>query len=194
MPLFTGISERLARATRRFTREEYHLMAKAGILAPTDRTELLDGEISLMSPIGSGHQGMLNTLNTFFMTRLAAVTIVSLRGPLAAADDSEPQPDLMLLRPRADFYRAGHPTPRDVLLLIEVADTSVALDRGAKLALYARAGVAEYWVIDLPRATLIVHKRPTGEEYADVKQLDRNATIAPDAFPDCRITLADLFA
>jgi Uma2 family endonuclease len=181
-------------APRRFTRDEYHRMAEVGILTRNDRVELVSGEIIQMSPIGSRHQGVLNLLNHLFQTGLGDRATCALQGPVVLADSSEPQPDLLLLRPRADFYRSAHPVPSDVLLLVEIAESSAAFDRGPKRTLYARSGITEYWVIDLARSVLIAHRRPTADEYGEVSQLDRSRSIAPLAFPDFMLPLADIFA
>ena len=127
----------------RFDVDDYYRMAEAGILSPEDRVELIEGEIVDMAPIGSAHGGTVVSL-TELVARLVAdgKVLVSVQGSLRLDRHNEPQPDLMLLRPRADRYRDSHPTAADVLLLVEVADSSLAYDRGPKLALYARHGVA----------------------------------------------------
>lgn len=134
----------VAAPRRLFTAEEYHTMLRAGILTADDRVELIEGEVLRMSPIGSRHAGGVNRLNDFFVRKLEGRAIVGVQAPVHLSDLSEPQPDLALLRPREDFYSHSHPTPGDVLLLIEVAETSADFDRAVKAPLYARAGVPEY--------------------------------------------------
>ena len=126
---------------RRFTVHEYHLMGQAGILVEDDRLELLEGEIVELAPIGSRHQAAVNRLNALFSSRLAAGALVNVQGPVRLGDHSEPQPDVMLVRRRSDFYETAHPEPADVLLLVEVSDTSIEYDRQVQLPLYARHGI-----------------------------------------------------
>lgn len=180
-------------ARRGFTRDEYYRMAEAGVLSADDRVELLGGEIVLRSPIGPGHQSVADLLNRVFTMQLGDRAICRVQGPLVLDDRSEPEPDVQLLRPRADFYRSAHPTPADVLLVVEIAESSAAFDRGPKMAMYARAGVGEYWVVDLARSVVVVHRGPTGEEYALVTQLAAGASVGPEAFPDCSMAVGDLF-
>lgn len=125
---------------RLFTVSEYYRMAEAGILGEDDRVELLEGEIVQMAPIGSNHRGTVDFLANSLVSRLGARAIVRTQNPIRLDDFSEPQPDVALLHPRADFYRRSHPTPADVLLLVEVADSSVAFDRQVKLPLYCPSG------------------------------------------------------
>src|SRR5438552_12280642 len=134
---------------RRFTVEEYHRMAEAGILSEDDRVELIEGEIVQMSPIGPRHSACVDRLNALFTSRLRRRAIVRVQNPIVLSRWTEPQPDLTLLRPRADFYAERHPGPADVLLAVEVAETSGVYDRGTKLALYARARIPEVWLVDV---------------------------------------------
>ncbi len=178
---------------RTFSRSEYHRLAETGVLTEDDRVELLQGRISAMSPIGPYHSGVVNFLMDFFKNALGRRAVVCVQNPLAAEEDSEPQPDLMLLAPREDFYRHAHPTPADVLLLIEVAEASLEVDCDFKARLYARVGVTEYWVIDLVRQTVIVHRQPASERYADVTTHRRGTHVSPVALPDVQLTTADCF-
>src|SRR2546426_2118990 len=136
---------------RRFTVDEYHRMAEAGIFSEDESVELLEGEIVEMTPISSRHAACVNKLTRLFTRELGERVVVSVQNPVALTETSEPQPDLALLRPRADFYAAGHPGPEDVLLMVEVADTSATSDRAVKVPLYARAGIEEVWLIDLQK-------------------------------------------
>jgi Uma2 family endonuclease len=126
--------------------EQYYRMAEAGVLAPDARVELIEGEIIELAPIGSGHAGIVNFLQRKFDRTIGEHAVATVQQPLRLGDRSEPQPDLMLLRPRDDFYRNSHPTAADVLLLIEVSDSTLRFDRGEKAALYARHGVCEVWI------------------------------------------------
>lgn len=176
----------------RFTVEDYHRMAEAGILGEDDRVELIEGEIVKMPPIGSLHGGTVNALIHLFSKAVGDRTLVSAQNPVRLSDISEPRPDVMLLRPRPDFYRNSHPTPADVLLLVEVAETSVEFDRSVKLPLYARAGIPEYWLVDLERGVMEVHRSPAGDRYAEVRELRAGARIAPTSLPDAGLDVAEI--
>jgi Uma2 family endonuclease len=172
---------------RRFTVDEYYRMAEAGILKPDDRVELIEGEIIRMSPIGSRHAACVDRLNQVLVPAAAARAIVRVQNPFRIGSHSEPEPDLMLLRPRTDFYASGHPGPADVLLLIEVVDSTPEVELEAKIRLYARSGVAEVWVVDLNRRKVDVHRAPRGEAYADVSGRGPADILSPLAFEDLRI-------
>ena len=178
---------------RRFTLDEYHRMGEAGILGEDDRVELIEGEIVVMSPIGSRHAGAVARASHFFTTRLGGRAIVWPQNPvILRALTSEPQPDVVLLAPRADFYASSLPEPSDVLLLVEVADSSLLYDRRTKAPLYARAGVPEMWLLNLEADRVEVFRRPTARRYADVRSIGRDERFSPLAFPDLVVTLADL--
>ena len=179
---------------RRFDVAAYYRMADAGILAPKDRVELIDGEIVEMAPIGSAHSGTTNRL-TGLVGRLAADgrVVASVQSPLRLDPFNEPQPDLMLLCPRADHYRSGHPTAADVLLLVEVADSSLAWDRGPKLGLYARHAVPEVWIVDLPGRAVEVCRGPGPDGYAERLRLTAGM-VAPTLVPGLEIDVAALLA
>ncbi|MCG3129154.1 MAG: hypothetical protein CHACPFDD_04064 [Phycisphaerae bacterium] len=172
----------------RFSRDAYHRMADAGI----ERVELLDGAVTLMSPLGPRHAAVVFALDRFFQSHVEALALCRVQSPICLDEHSEPQPDLVLARPRADLYRNHHPTTPDVLLLIEVADATVEFDLGPKLELYARAGIQEYWVFDLVRRRLIVHRGPSGGRYGSAQELGRTASIAPAAIPRPTLDLADV--
>jgi Uma2 family endonuclease len=169
---------------RRFTREEYHRMAEAGILHEDDRVELIEGEIVQMTPIGRRHAACVAELNHLLLPAVGQRARLWPQNPIALPDDTEPRPDIALLRPRADSYFQDDARPEDVLLLVEVADTSQCYDRLVKLPLYGRAGVPEVWIVDLPGEVVEVHRRPTPSGYAQVERVGRGGTVAPAAFPD----------
>ena len=179
--------------TRRFTVDEYHRMGEAGILSEDDRVELLAGEVVDMSPIGPLHAGTVNRLTTLLSSRLGTQVIVRIQNPLLLrAEDSEPQPDVTLLRPRTDFYTRAHPEAHDVYLVIEVADTSVEKDRDVKFPIYARAGIPEAWLLDLSAGRLEVHRHPAPDGYQDIHRFQRGQSVAPQAFPDVVLRVDDL--
>jgi Uma2 family endonuclease len=183
----------VAGARRLFTRAEYHRMGEVGILKPTDRVELIRGEIVEMSPIGRRHVAFVNNLNQLLVMRLAGRAIVSVQNPVVLADDSEPQPDLAVLRKRAIAYKEAEATIEDLLLLIEVAESSLSYDRSTKLRLYAEAGVPEYWVVDVAAESVEVHRAPDAGGYRELARLT-GASVSLLAFPDVSLTLAEVFA
>lgn len=184
----------VAASRRLFTRREYHRMGEAGILKPTDRVELIRGEILEMLPIGRRHVAFVNNFNQLLAVGLAGRAIVSVQNPVVLADDTEPQPDLSLLRQRPVPYKEREPHAEDVLLLIEVAETSLGYDRSTKLRLYAEAGIPEYWVVDCVAESIEVHRTPGAEGYRDVTRVTGAATIALQAFPDVTLATGEVFA
>jgi Uma2 family endonuclease len=140
--------------------DAFHRMGEAGILGPADRVELIDGEIIDMSPIGALHAAIVARLASSFSQRLGEAAVIRCQNPVRLDDMSEPEPDIAILRPRADFYMTAHPGPADVLLVIEVADTSLAYDLGTKVPLYVRHGIPEVWVIDAATRRTRVFRQP----------------------------------
>ena len=178
---------------RRFTLDEYHRMGETGILGEDDRVELIEGEIIEMSPIGSRHAAIVARIHHLFSIRLDDRAVVWSQNPLLLArHQSEPQPDVMLLAPRADFYASGLPEPPDVRLLVEVADSSLLYDRRTKFPLYARSGVAEAWLVDLDSGRLEIHRGTGSAGYRDVRVVSSDETFSPAAFPLLTVTLRDL--
>lgn len=172
-----------------FTVSEYHSMAETGILSEEDRFELIEGEIYRMAPIGSRHAGCVNYLNHLLK---GVEAILAPQNPVVLSDLSEPQPDVAILRWRDDFYRNSHPDSDDILLLIEVADSSVGFDRGIKTPLYARRGIRELWLVDLTRNTVDVHRQPSPAGFRDIRQLRKGDRISPLAFPDLELNVSDI--
>jgi Uma2 family endonuclease len=147
------------------TVDAFHRMGEMGILAPTDRVELIDGEIIDMSPIGALHAAIVDLLARDFARRAGETVFIRCQNPLHLDDVTEPEPDIAILRPRADFYTTAHPGPADTLLVIEVADSSLAYDLGVKVPLYARHGIPEAWVIDaVTRRTRVFRQPIAGSE------------------------------
>jgi Uma2 family endonuclease len=176
----------------RFTVDQYHQMGEAGILSPDCRVELIDGEIFEMSPIDPWHAGVVNWLNHRFVTGLGGRAVIHVQNPTIVDRRSEPQPDLMLLKPRDDFYRTAHPTPEDALLVVEVAHTSLAHDRRRKLPLYARTGVSEVWIVNRRADAVDVFRGPSPQGYRDQFRCGRGEELAPSAFPDLRLSVDDI--
>jgi Uma2 family endonuclease len=177
---------------RKLTVEEYHRMGEDGILRADERVELLDGELYEMPPIGDGHVGGVNRLNVRFVLRVGERAIVSVQNPIRLSDFSEPEPDVALLRPRSDFYGTGKARPEDVLLLIEVADSSLEYDRQSKLPRYAASGIVEVWIVDVAGGVVEVYREPAGNEYAVRTVHRRGEILSPSALPDVTITVDEI--
>jgi Uma2 family endonuclease len=167
----------------RITVEQYHRMGEAGIFPEDARVELLDGEVVAMTPIGSRHAAAVRRLMRTFGS-LGDRCLPSPQCPVRLPGDSEPEPDLAILRPREDDYGGRHPGAADVLLLVEVADSSGTKDRFRKGRLYALAGIPEYWIVDLERDLLEIRLRPEGDLWGETRLLHRGDEVAPAAFPD----------
>ena len=176
---------------RRFTVEEYHRMGEAGIFREDDRVELIEGEIVQMSPIGRPHAFTVMMFNNLLVKAVGGRALVSPGNPVRLTRWTEPQPDLMLLRLDAD-YREEFVVPGHVLLVIEVADTSLAYDRGVKLRLYAQAGILEVWIVDVQHERVEVHRDPAGEGYRTVEVVPRTGRLSPAALPDAQIAVAEI--
>lgn len=177
---------------RQFILAQYHQMIATGVLREGDRVELIEGEILEMAAIGAKHAAQVNRLNRLFSRRLGDDVLITIQNPIELGPRSEPEPDVLLLRWRADYYEASHPQPADVYLVIEVADSTVAFDREIKAPLYARSGIGEYWLIDLPADNIIGHRLPTPDGYQQIETRSRGMTIAVAALPDLTFTVEQL--
>jgi Uma2 family endonuclease len=170
-----------------FTVEDFHRLAEAGVLRPDARVELIDGQVVEMSPIGGPHAACVRRLSDFFARHVVDVALIDVQNPVVLGPRDEPQPDVTVLRRRAEGY-SDHPRPPDVLLVIEVADTTLAYDRDVKLPRYARAGIPEAWLVDVSAARIVSYREPAGDAYRDIRTAGRGDRIAPLAFPE--VTLA----
>ncbi|MBI2502504.1 MAG: Uma2 family endonuclease [Candidatus Latescibacteria bacterium] len=170
-------------ARRHFKVAEYYRMAAAGIFSEDDRVELIEGEVLEMSPIGIRHAACVNRLNALFNQRAGQTAIVAVQNPIHLDDYSEPQPDLSLLKPRGDFYAQHHPNPDEILLIVEVADTSVAYDRDIKIPLYARAGIPQVWLVHLPDESVEVYAQPSAGAYRQLRHLRRGESLQAAGVP-----------
>jgi Uma2 family endonuclease len=184
----------VAATRRRFTRKEYYRMAEVGILSERDRVELIRGEIVEMAPIGRRHAAFVDNLTRLLVLRLADRAIVRVQGAVALAEDTEPQPDLTMLRRSAVSYRDRDAWAEDALMVIEVAESSLAYDRSTKMRLYAEAGIPEYWVVDCAAESVEVHRGPGPDGYRDVRLVTGASTLALQAFPDIELSTTDIFA
>ncbi|HAO33767.1 MAG TPA: Uma2 family endonuclease [Candidatus Competibacter sp.] len=176
----------------RWTVAEYHRMAEVGLLNEDSRVELIDGEIIEMAPIGSSHGGEVKYFNNKFVSLLHGKVIVSVQDPIILDGHTEPQPDVALLRWRDDFYRKANPHAEDILLVIEVSDSTLRYDRDVKIPLYAKNGIPEVWLLDLQNRQLEIYREPLNGAY---RQRDSHQTgpIAPLLCPDAIIDLDELF-
>ena len=179
---------------KRFTVDEYHKLGKAGVLAADEQIELVDGELIRMAPIGSVHAGIVGRLVAALQPSTREGSVLWVQSPISFPPASEPQPDLALLKSRDDDYLNSLPTAADVLLVIEVADTTLAYDRDVKIPLYARQGIPEAWLIDIGARRLEMHRDPGPEGYGALLRPARDASVSPAALPHVRIDLKALFA
>ncbi|MCP5197728.1 MAG: Uma2 family endonuclease [Gammaproteobacteria bacterium] len=176
----------------RWTVAEYHRMGEVGLLNEDSRVELIEGEIIEMAPIGSPHGGGVKYLNNKLVSLLHGKAIVSVQDPIILGGHAEPQPDIALLRWRDDFYRTVNPHAEDVLLVIEVSDSTLRYDRDVKVPLYANHGIPEVWLLDIQDRQLEVYREPLNGEYRQ-RECRRTGQIAPILYPDAVIDLAELF-
>lgn len=180
--------------TRRlFTVDDYYRMA-AGVFAEDERVELIEGEIIEMSPAGSRHAGCVIKLNALLHERKEdSPIIIGVHNPVRLNDGTEPQPDIAVLRWRDDYYVGAHPTPADVLLVIEVADSSLVLDLGMKAKSYARAGIPEYWVFDLVKNETVFHAHPENGVYKEVRRVPPDESVSLSSNPSIAISFSEVF-
>jgi Uma2 family endonuclease len=148
-----------------FNVDQYYRLAEAGVLQPDDRVELIEGEIIRMPPIGSPHAARVTRISYVLHEVFDRRAIISVQNPVRLNDYSEPVPDAAVLKPREDFYAAHHPTPEDVLLIVEVSDSTTFTDRNVKVPLYARAGIPEVWLVNLPKQAIEVYCEPAEGKY-----------------------------
>ncbi|NCO75182.1 MAG: Uma2 family endonuclease [Cyanobacteria bacterium] len=167
----------LTLSRKKFDIEEYHQIINIGIFKEDYTIELIKGEIFEMSPVGFKHASCVNKLNQFFSLQFGHEVIISVQNPIKLNNNSEPQPDLVLLKPREDFYGTQHPTPDDIFLLIEVADSSIEYDRNVKLPIYAESKIQEVWLIDLNQNFLETYKNPEANYYQNMQKLSNNNIV-----------------
>ena len=172
---------------------DYYRMGDVGILHEDDRVELIEGDIIDMTPIGSAHASVVMRLAKLCIAAVGDSAIVSVQYPIRLDAYSEPQPDLALLRPRQDYYRAAHPEPGDVLLVVEVADTGLAYDRGTKVPLYARHGIPEVWVLDLRGRLMHSYRQSRQDGYELVETVAQAGSVAFAGLGGVVLDLSGLF-
>ncbi len=181
-------------ARHRITVDQFYRMAEAGVLAPDARVELIEGEVIDMAPMNSRHAAAVRVLNQRLLVAVGERALVSCQLPLRLSERSEPEPDLMLTQHQVGSYRDRHPGAADVMLLIEVSDSSLRYDRGIKLPLYARHGVPEVWIVDLENNLVRFYRRPAGDAYADITATETPSLTAVAGLADVWIDLTGLLA
>jgi Uma2 family endonuclease len=177
---------------KKFSAAEYHRMAKAGILHEDDRIELVEGELIQMAAIGSFHAACVDRLANRLIPLLAGEAIVRVQNPIAAGIDSEPEPDIAIVKPRPDFYAEAHPQPEDIFLVIEAADASIAYDRNIKLPLYAKARIPETWLVDMNEGAVLRYSEPSEDEYAMIRIFRGGQEIRSEILPKIRIAVSEI--
>ena len=189
----TDILSRYHVARHRLTVRDYHRLTEAGILGEDDRVELLEGQLVDMPAIGPRHALAVDALTELLVLAAAGRATVRVQNPIVLDDSSEPQPDFTLLRKPWHGYPAAHPRPPDVYLVIEVADSSLEFDLGAKLELYARAGIREFWVVDLTSNRVLVHRDPGDGRYGSIAVVGMSGVLQVEALPGVTIPVARIF-
>lgn len=182
----------LAVSLRPFSADEYEAMIRAGVLRADDRCELLEGEIVEMSPLGSRHIACVNRLVMRLVPAVGSGAIVSAQNSIRLGDYSEPQPDVALLKARPDYYERSLPRAADVLLVIEVSDTTLAYDRGAKIPIYAANAIAEVWLIDLEADAIEVYSDPSAGSYRAVRHARRGDMLSSPAIAGVELHVTDI--
>ena len=175
---------------RRISVDEYYAMAEAGILGRDERVELIDGEIITMSPISNEHRASVDAGNRFLSRFVGDKAIVSVQSHIRLDEHHQPEPDLALLKRREDFYRYRAPGPTDVLLLVEVSVSSLSHDRNVKLPLYARFGIPEVWIANIPARVVETYADPVDGEYTASRVYSPGETVSPAAFDDVAIPVS----
>ena len=177
----------------RFTVQDLARMVDSGILAEDDRVELVDGEVRQMNPIGSLHAAIVNRLTALLTNRLADRAIVSVQNPVILNDFTEPQPDIVILRPRDDFYKQALPGPEDIMLVVEVADSTLEYDRDEKVPRYARMRIPEVWLVDVNDQQVTSYAHPGGDRYQQVLALAPGEELESVEIQSLRLSIDVLF-
>ncbi len=176
----------------RFSVDDYHFLAEHRLFAPEERVELIHGELHLMQPLGPDHSSHTSSFIDTIRPKCPPTLALRLEQPVTIPPHSEPQPDLAVVRRRADYYKSAHPQPADVLLIVEVGDSSVAFDTGGKARLYAQAGIPEYWVLDLPAQCVRIFREPEGDGYKVGEILQRGETARCGTVPELVFEVGEL--
>ena len=179
-------------AKRPFTLTEYYKLLESGVLTEDDRVELIDGEIINMSPIGPRHTASVKRLIAFLSRKISRFALIGAQDPIHLNQYSAPQPDISILKPRDDFYASGHPEPADILVAIEVADSSVDYDRQVKFPRYAQAGIPEAWLVDLVNDRIEIYALPNEGVYQEIRIVLRHQNIVSRTLPQLKLKASDI--
>lgn len=191
MPTMLEARERAALPYHRWSVEDYHQMARSGVLDETDRIELIEGELIDMAPIGSRHAFWVDRLNRTFQRAAGKAFLVRVQNPVVLGERSEPQPDIAVVKDKS--YELSHPVAEDVLLIVEVSDSTLEYDRDVKLSLYARHGIPEVWLVDVNARELTVYREPSEGQYRLIRKPTATEAVSPAAMPGVAITLAEVW-
>lgn len=172
--------------------QDYHRMVEAGILAPDERVELIEGQLYRMAAKGTFHSAAITRIKRLLETRLGNRVLLRFQDPVQLSDNSEPEPDVAVVRPEELDYEDHHPTPEEIYLLIEVSDRTLKRDKELKAPAYGRSGIREYWILDVNARQLYVFREPGAEGYASQVVLAESDLVAPLEFPDCQVSVEDL--
>ena len=181
-----------ARSHYLFSVEDYHQLLTAGILEPGDRIELIQGELTMMPPIGPEHSSHTRRLTNLLPRKLPESVVLQMNEPITIPNHSEPQPDAAIVKVKADNYRKAHPTPKDVLLVIEVADSSTDFDNKVKAKLYGKAGIPEYWIVEIEEACVRVFTDPSKQGYRTIKEYHRGDKVKCGTVPELHLAVSEL--
>lgn len=183
---------RMESARKLFTTDDVLKMDEAGLFGPEERIELIDGEIIEMTPVGDRHIMCVNRANVFFVEAFGRTAMVSIQNPVHLNMYNMPQPDVVVFKPRSDFYASERPTPADVLLIVEVSDSTLRRDRNIKLPRFAASGIPEVWIEDLQHDVILVYRDLEGGQYRTQRTVQRGDSISPLAFPNSVFRVDDL--
>jgi Uma2 family endonuclease len=186
------VASTTSRPRLQFTRARFDAMVAAGILTKDDRVELLDGEVYQKMPKGPKHTARIKALIARLTALLGPRVLIGCQDPVALNEFSEPEPDISVLQPREDFYESGHPEPKDVILLVEVSDSTLDYDRDLKIPLYAACDIPEVWLVDVKDRSVTVHQQPEGNCYRQTQSYRAGDVIPLRAFPGESISVSDL--
>ena len=178
---------------RQFTVDEYYQMGRSQILSWDERLELIEGEITQMTPSGSRHAACVDRVTCLFYRSIQSPVSIRVQNPLRLSVYNEPEPDIVLLEQRLDFYEREHPAPDDALLLVEVSDASLMYDRQIKIPLYVRYGVQEVWLINLEKNNIEVYRNPSPQGYQNRQIISHGQTLTPQSFPTTEFQASDFF-
>lgn len=177
----------------RFSVDDYYKMMELGLLPEDVSTEIIEGELIKIMPTGSLHSGIVDILSNFFVYKLYGQAIVRVQSPVRLNGKSEPLPDISVLKPRNDFYKDSHPRSEDVLLVVEVSDTTIGYDRETKIPLYAKSGIPEVWLVNVKRKTVEIFIRPERENYHNIRVFQTGEIAQSDVIPDLALEVDKIF-